>query len=30
MKKDGAAFSTAANALGDTCTACHSKYKPQG
>ena len=29
MKKDGAAFSTAANALGDTCTACHSKYKAQ-
>lgn len=29
MKKDGAAFSTAANALGDTCTACHAKYKPQ-
>jgi cytochrome c556 len=29
MKKDGAAFSTAANALGDTCTACHSKYRAQ-
>jgi cytochrome c556 len=29
-KKDGAAFSTAANGLGDTCTACHSKYKTQG
>jgi len=29
-KKDGAAFSKAANDLGDTCTACHSKYKPQG
>ena len=29
MKKDGAAFSTAANGLGDTCTACHSKYKKQ-
>ena len=28
-KKDGAAFSTAANDLGDTCTACHSKYKKQ-
>lgn len=28
-KKDGAAFSTAANGLGDTCTACHSKYKKQ-
>ena len=28
-KKDGAAFSTAANALGDVCTACHAKYKPQ-
>jgi len=27
--KDGAALSTAANALGDTCTTCHSKYKPQ-
>lgn len=27
--KDGAAFSTAANGLGDTCTACHSKYKKQ-
>jgi len=29
LKKDGAAFSAAANGLGDTCTACHSKYKPQ-
>lgn len=29
MKKDGAGFSTAANGLGDTCTACHSKYKKQ-
>jgi cytochrome c556 len=29
-KKDGAAFSKAANDLGDTCTACHSKYKKQG
>jgi len=29
MKKDGAAFSKAANDLGDTCTACHSKYKKQ-
>ena len=29
MKKDGAGFSTAANGLGDTCTACHSKYKTQ-
>jgi cytochrome c556 len=28
-KKDGAAFSKAANDLGDTCTACHSKYKKQ-
>ncbi len=27
--KDGAAFSTAANALGDTCTACHTKWKPK-
>jgi cytochrome c556 len=29
MKKDGAGFSAAANGLGDTCTACHSKYKKQ-
>lgn len=29
-KKDGAAFSKAANDLADTCTACHSKYKQQG
>ena len=29
MKKDGAAFSKAANDLGDTCTACHSKFKAQ-
>jgi cytochrome c556 len=29
IKKDGAAFSVAANGLGDTCTACHSKYKKQ-
>jgi cytochrome c556 len=28
-KKDGAGFSAAANGLGDTCTACHSKYKKQ-
>ena len=28
-KKDGGAFSKAANDLGDTCTACHSKYKKQ-
>ena len=27
--KDGAGFSTAANALADTCTACHTKYKPK-
>jgi cytochrome c556 len=27
--KDGAALSTAANALSDTCGACHAKYKPQ-
>jgi cytochrome c556 len=27
--KDGAALSTAANNLGDSCTTCHSKYKPQ-
>lgn len=27
--RNGAAFSSAANALGDTCTACHSKFKPQ-
>jgi cytochrome c556 len=26
---DGAAFSKAANDLGDTCTACHSKFKQQ-
>ena len=26
---DGAAFSKAANDLGDVCTACHSKYKKQ-
>lgn len=30
MRRDGAAFSKAANDLGDTCTACHSKYKKQG
>ncbi|THD61902.1 hypothetical protein [Phenylobacterium sp.] len=29
MKKDGAAFSKAANDLGDTCTACHAKFKAQ-
>ena len=29
MKKDGAGFSKAANDLGDTCTACHAKYKKQ-
>jgi hypothetical protein len=28
-KKDGAALSAAANGLGDTCTACHSRYKAQ-
>jgi hypothetical protein len=28
-KKDGAALSKAANDLGDTCTACHTKFKPQ-
>lgn len=27
--KDGPGFSTAANALGDTCTACHTKWKPK-
>jgi len=27
--KDGVGFSTAANALADTCTACHTKYKPK-
>jgi cytochrome c556 len=27
--KDGAALSTAANALSDTCSACHAKFKPQ-
>lgn len=29
LQKDGAGFSKAANDLGDTCTACHSKYKDQ-
>ena len=29
LAKDGAGFSTAANALADTCTACHTKYKPK-
>lgn len=28
-KHDGAAFAKAANDLGDTCTACHTKFKPQ-
>jgi len=27
--KDGAALSQAANDLGDNCSACHAKYKPQ-
>jgi hypothetical protein len=27
--KDGAKLSGAANDLGDTCSACHSKYKTQ-
>jgi hypothetical protein len=27
--KDGAGFSTAANALADTCTVCHAKWKPK-
>ena len=27
--KDGAGLSTAANALSDTCSACHATYKPQ-
>jgi cytochrome c556 len=27
--KDGAGLSTAANALSDTCSSCHAKYKPQ-
>jgi cytochrome c556 len=27
--KDGGALSTAANALSDTCSACHAKFKPQ-
>ena len=27
--KDGAALSMAANALSDTCSACHAKFKPQ-
>ena len=26
--RDGAGFSDAANALGDTCTACHAKHRP--
>lgn len=26
---DGAKLADTANALGDNCTACHSKYKPQ-
>ena len=29
MKKDGAAFSKVANDLGDTCAACHAKFKKQ-
>jgi len=28
-KHDGAGLSKAANDLGDTCTACHSKFKDQ-
>ena len=27
--KDGAALSTAANNLGDSCTTCHTVYKPK-
>lgn len=27
--RDGAALSVAANALSDTCSACHAKFKPQ-
>ena len=27
--KDGAGLSTAANALADTCSACHARFKPQ-
>jgi cytochrome c556 len=27
--KNGAGLSTAANALSDSCSACHAKYKPQ-
>ncbi len=27
--KDGAGLATAANALSDTCSACHARYKPQ-
>jgi cytochrome c556 len=27
--KDGAALAAAANALSDTCSACHAKFKPQ-
>ncbi len=26
--RDGSALSTAANALSDTCSACHAKYRP--
>ncbi len=29
LAKDGAKLSDTANALGDNCTACHSKYKTQ-
>ncbi|HEX4708824.1 hypothetical protein [Phenylobacterium sp.] len=28
-KKDAAGFSTAADALGQTCATCHAKYKPK-
>ena len=27
--KDGKTLTQAANDLGDTCTSCHAKYKPQ-
>ena len=27
--RDGAGLATAANALSDTCSACHAKFKPQ-
>lgn len=29
MAKDGAALADVANALGDNCSTCHAKFKPQ-